>query len=198
MTGQIFVGPLLAIAQIAATPIVDPPTASGVAATPIIVAIAIDRELSSHDAKIDDMFPIKLDEPLVIDNRLVLPAGLTGEGQVVHASRAKGLGKGGELIVAARYLQCGTSRIALRGFRLDGAGDDRTGTLVAATAVAGLIATPLMFMKGGESIIPVRTVGHAKLAGPLPVAADGAPPCGTAALVLTPPATNVLQQGVTK
>ena len=198
MTGQIFAWPLLAIAQMAATPAVNPTAAPVVAAAPIVVAIAVDRELSSHDVQIDDMFPIKIDEPLVIDNRVVLPAGLTGEGQVVHASRAKGLGKGGELIVAARYLQCGPMRIALRGFRLDGAGDDRTGTLVAATAVVGLIATPLMFMKGGESIIPIRTVGHAKLAGPLPIVAEGAPPCGGAPPVLTLPATKVSQQGVTQ
>ena len=86
--------------------------------------------------------------------------------------------------------------MALRGFRLDGAGGDKTGVLVAANVAVGLIATPLMFMKGGEFVIPANTVGHAKLADPLPLAGDGAVVCAGDAVA--PSSNNVPQQGVTK
>lgn len=66
--------------------------------------------------------------------------------------------------MAARYLQCGPRRIGLRGFRLDGAGRDKSGMLTATTAVGGLLASPLLFIKGGEFVVAAGTVGQGKLA----------------------------------
>lgn len=56
------------------------PLAPAASAEPLLF-IAIDREVSSHSAKIDDLFPIRLDAAVMDGDRIVLPAGLVGEGQ---------------------------------------------------------------------------------------------------------------------
>jgi hypothetical protein len=138
------------------------------AATPIELEIA--EPLSSKTSKIDAMFAIRVLSPVLIDGRIVIPAGTPGQGQVVHAAKATGLGKAGELILAARFIDCAGTHIALRGFRLDGAGRDHSGKLIAATAVGGVLAIPLMFVSGGQSIVPAGAHATAKLAAAVDVA----------------------------
>ncbi|MFC3582143.1 hypothetical protein [Sphingomonas hylomeconis] len=159
------------------------------AGTPIELEIA--EPLSSKTSKIDAMFAIRVLSPVMAEGKVVIPAGTPGQGQVVHAAKATGLGKAGELILAARFLDCGGTRIALRGFRLGGAGRDHAGKLIAATAVGGLIAMPLMFVSGGQSIVPAGTHATARLSAAVdlaPAAAGGcvAPPAGAPAVSVQP------------
>ncbi|MGH6617807.1 hypothetical protein [Sphingomonas sp.] len=144
--------------------------------------------LSSKTSKIDQMFAIRSLVPITVDGKVVLPAGIVGEGQVVHAARATGLGKAGELILAARYLQCGDTKVGLRGLKLGGAGQDKTGTLMAATIAVGVIATPLLFLKGGETIIPARTLAHARLSKPVDIQVSPTPQCAGSGPMVAPPA----------
>lgn len=146
-----------------------------------VVTVAVAETISSKTGAIDQMFAIRLAEPIVIDGKVAVPAGVTGKGQVIHAAKARAMGKAGELTLAARSIDCGTTPLALRGFRLGGKGDDKTGIIVAGQAVAGLLATPMMFISGGEKVIPTGTLGTAKLAAPIdirisPDAACTAPP----------------------
>lgn len=186
---------LWALVLLPAVQSIAAPSGSGGAEQEQAVVVAIDSELSSKSARIDDYFPVRLAEPVSEGGRVLLPAGLRGEGQVVHVSRAKGLGKPGELIVAVRYLQCGPARIGLRGFRIDGAGRDNSGALVAASIAGGLVASPLLFIKGGEYVIPAGTRGRAKLAEPLPMRSAGGPVCTVDAARVPAAAPDRSQQG---
>lgn len=117
------------------------------------------------------MFPIRLAAPIAVDGRVVVPAGVTGEGQVVDAATAGALGRPAKLVLAARYLTINGQRVPLRGFRLGAAGRDNSDAIMAASFVpyVGMLA---MFAKGGEIEVPAGTLGQAKLAAdvalPLP------------------------------
>lgn len=152
------------------------------------VNFEIVEALSSKTSKIDQTFAIRLLDPVTVDGKVVLPAGTAGEGQVVHAAKATGLGKAGELILAARYMQCGDTKIGLRGLKLGGTGEDKTGTLMAATIAVGVIATPLMFMKGGETIIPARAFAHARLSKPVDIQMSPTPQCAGSGPMTVPSA----------
>jgi hypothetical protein len=157
----------------------DPGPAQGYvripANTPVDLVIA--GALSSKTSKIDEMFPIRLLSAIIVDGRIVVPAGTTGQGQVVHAAKARAMGKAGELILAARYLDCGGFHITLRGFRLGASGTDNSDKILAALVVGGAVAAPLMFVSGGESIIPPGARGHARLMSPVDVRIEPTPMC---------------------
>lgn len=93
----------------------------------LTVEIAIDRPLDSKTTQAGNRFPILLAAPIVSEGRELLPAGVRGEGEVVHAERARAGGKAGEMILAARYLDCNGTRIALGYFRMGGAGRGAAG-----------------------------------------------------------------------
>lgn len=125
--------------QAAATPEV---TAAAPASVPAIAAgttivVALDAAVSSTTANQGDFFPIILAEPILFDGREIVPAGIRGEGQVVHAQHRGWGGRAGELIVAARYLQWGDRRLALRGMHLGAAGRNGAGLALAVNAAVG-------------------------------------------------------------
>lgn len=130
------------------------------------ILITIDREVGSKVSATGDVFPIRLAEPVVVDGVELLPAGITGEGQVVHAKKGGMAGAAGELLLAARYLDHGGRRIELRSFKFIEAGDesltrgkDNVGLASATNAVIG----PLGFLiGGGNTIIAPGTVATAK------------------------------------
>lgn len=134
------------------------------AATPIV--IAIDAELGSKISTSGQMFPIRLATAVVVDGVEVMPAGITGEGQVVHAKKAGLAGAAGELVLAARYLDLNGRRIELRSFRFMEAGEtspgkgvDNTGVSNVTTAVAGPIG---FFIGGGNTNVQPGTLANAK------------------------------------
>lgn len=133
--------------------------------TPIV--IAIDKELGSKISQTGETFPIRLAQPVAIDGVEVLPAGITGEGQVVHAKKAGLAGAAGELVLAARWLDLDGRRIELRSFRFFEAGEvtlskgqDNTGVSNVTTAIAGPIG---FFIGGGNTNVPPGTVASAKI-----------------------------------
>lgn len=132
--------------------------------TPLI--IAIDKELGSKISVTGETFPIRLVQPVLVDGVEVLPAGITGQGEVVHAKKAGLAGAAGELVLAARYLDLGGRRIELRSFRFMeagesslGKGQDNTGVSNITTAVAGPIG---FFIGGGNTNVLPGTVANAK------------------------------------
>lgn len=154
-----------------------------------IVDFEIADALSSKTSKIDEMFAIKLSEPVSIGGVTMLPVGTTGKGQVVHAAKARALGKAGELILAARFLSCGDTHIALRGFHLGRSGKNKATELTAAIVTVGLVALPLAFVSGGESIIPTGTHANARLGSAVDIRAtsDGSCVAQPVANTLKPP-----------
>lgn len=151
----------------AAVPEAPPPAPAGVLlpkTTALI--IAIDKELGSKISRAGETFPIRLVDPVVVDGVEVLPAGITGQGEVVHAKKAGLAGAAGELVLAARYLDFNGRRIELRSFRFMeagesslGKGQDNTGVSNVTTAIAGPIG---FFIGGGNTNVMPGTIANAK------------------------------------
>ena len=99
---------------------------------------------SSRTAKSGDIVKIRLAEPLTIDGRIVVPAGTTGAAEVIQASKARMMGKAGELTMAARYLELQGVKIPLKRFQF---GRSNTTETMIATALIGL---PGMLISGGN------------------------------------------------
>ena len=149
------------------------------AAAPVVVApaplllpkttpltIVIDAELGSKISAAGQKFPIRLAKPVEVDGVEVLPAGIVGEGEVVHAKKAGMAGAAGELVLAARYLEHDGRRIELRSFRFFDAGDetlskgqDNTGVSNVTTALAGPIG---FLIGGGNTNVMPGTLASAK------------------------------------
>lgn len=124
--------------------------------------LEIAEPLSSKTAQRGQRFKLRLATAISADGVVVLPAGLEGVGEVVHAARARGGGKPGELLLAARFLTGPNGQIPLRGLKLGGHGRDTTGTAI---GVAIALGPAGFFVRGGEIEIPVGTAANAKLAG---------------------------------
>ena len=112
---------------------------------------------------------MSLAHPLEIAKGVTVPAGTTGAGEVVHAAKSRAMGKAGELVLAARYLDYQGTRIPLRSLRYGkGQGKDNVDTTMwVGLAVGGLI-TP--FITGGEVRIPAGADVWAKVAADVPFA----------------------------
>lgn len=150
------------------------------------VQLEVVGAISSKTALRGQTFGLRLAQPLSTAEGVLLPAGIEGTGEVIHAERSRGGGKAGELILAARHLQGPAGPIKLRGMKLGGSGSDKTGAAIGASLILPLGG----FVRGTEIEIPAGTPANAKLAGaihlpPIPAAAPdmdtaGAPPAPAA------------------
>ncbi len=131
------------------------------------VSITIDKAINSQANHAGETFPITLATPIVIDQKVVVPAGTSGAGEIVHAAKSRFGGRAGELILAVRYLEHGGIRIPLRSLRyIEGRGKDRGDTAaaisIASSAIAPIGGVISMFITGGEVNIPSGTLAIAK------------------------------------
>lgn len=125
------------------------------------VTIEIEDAVDSSVAAEGDRFRVVLAEPISVGGAVLVKAGASGSGEVIHARRAKGAGKAGELIVTARYLEFGATRARLRGFTMGGAGQSEA----EGAFVVAMFTGPLGFaVKGGELVLPVGRRASARLA----------------------------------
>lgn len=133
------------------------------------IELEIAQPLSSATHKRGDKFALKLHAPLTFHDRIVVPAGTEGVGEIVHAEASRGGGKPGELLLAARYLRVQDTQVRLRALKFGGSGQDRTKGALAASMALGPFAH---FIRGRDIEIPAGTVVRAKLAQDV----DAAPP----------------------
>jgi len=143
-----------------------------------VVEIEITEGLSSGTNNIGDMFALKLAAPLVIDGRTILPAGLVGKGEVTHVGKKGSGGQAGELIVNARYLQCGDLRIPLGHFHYGIAGKNNVG---GAFAVAQVIPFGQFLVSGHDAVIPAGASGTAQVNADVTLPAGALGQCAPAA-----------------
>lgn len=128
------------------------------------VDIVILDHLNSKLSHVGDTFRIALDRPILLDGKELVPAGIEGKGEVIHAARARAAGKAGEMILAARTLDWGGRIIKLRAFAFGHSGRSQ----VTEAFVTGMIAGPVGFLiSGGEVDVAAGTQAHAKLAEPI-------------------------------
>lgn len=136
-------------------------------------------------------FAIRLVDQLVdAGGRTIIPAGATGEGEVIHARKAGFAGKAGELILAARFIRCGPIEVPIGRFKFLAVGSDRSGSVGTANAAAAgasvvapvaAVAPVVLFMiKGGEIDIPAGARGTARLKADLQATEEAVSMCGAA------------------
>lgn len=106
-----------------------------------------------------DHFGIRLVDAVKVNGVVVMPAGTTGVGEVVHAARARAAGKAGELLVAAPYLDVGGVHVPLRSFKLGATGKNESGTALAVGVTIGVAAYLIV---GGEVDQPAGTRADAR------------------------------------
>ncbi len=153
-------------AQDVETPQTDQAVPSDAVSLPAfsIVELEIAEPLNSKTSKIGQFFDIRLAAPIMLDGKQLVPAGAIGQGEVIHAAKARAGGKAGELILAARYIEHDGQRIALRSFKFGVSGTGRNNTHEA-LAAGTIIATPLVLLiTGGNVDVPAGTLAHAKTA----------------------------------
>ncbi len=127
------------------------------------VDIVILAPINSKTSKIGEMFPIMLAEPIVYEGKTLVPAGATGQGEVIHAATARAAGKAGELILAARYIEFNGQKIMLCSFKY-GKSSGKSNADEAWVAGA-VVAPPLtLFISGGNVDVPKGTLAQAKTA----------------------------------
>lgn len=139
-----------------------------------VVDIEIAQALDSKTTKPGERFAIKLASPIIVGGRTLVPAGISGEGEVVHAAKARWGGKAGELVLAARYLDCGSTRIALGYFNFGAAGENRTGTALGASIIVPVAG---FFIAGGEMRVPPGTRANAKVRSDIQFTEGAVPAC---------------------
>jgi hypothetical protein len=126
------------------------------------LVVRIESELGSRTSTSGEVFRITLAEPVVIDGKTLLPAGLRGQGEVIHA-KGTGFGARGELVIAARFLEVGGQKLPLRSMQV---GDDSKvpqGSGGARDLATGL---PIGFIRGQQIEIPDGTLAIVKTAEP--------------------------------
>ena len=146
-------------ARAASTAQMSPASLTVPALTP--VEIVFDVELGSKISKSGETFEIFLSAPIMVDGKVLVPAGTRGIGEVIHAKKAGGSGAPGELVLAARYLTLGARQLRLRSLNYEGIGKDKMALSTAVTVGAGPFG---MLIKGGEKIVAKGSLGHAKTA----------------------------------
>lgn len=141
------------------------------AKTPLILAFS--DEVSSKTAVKNGEIRFKLAEDLRIGDAVVIPKDTPAIGEVVHVQKSGFGGRGGELILAARYIRLGDQRIALRSLKpLAGpyAGKNNSDAALAVSMIpyAGLVS---LFITGGEIVIPAGTQALALVTADTPIPA---------------------------
>jgi hypothetical protein len=90
------------------------------------VELELAETVSTRTIKRGDTFALKLAAPLIVDGRVLIPAGVAGVGQVVDAGKPGLGGRPAKLVLAARRLEFDGRQAPLRGFFLGGTGADNT------------------------------------------------------------------------
>ena len=89
------------------------------------LVIALDEQVDSYQTARGARFRVRLVEPVKVGDVILLPAGITGEGEVIHSEPAGDGGRPGELHLAARFLRYGARQIPLKGWRITEKGEER-------------------------------------------------------------------------
>lgn len=141
--------------------------------------------MSSKTAKSGESFAFTLAKPLMLGDAVAIPAGTKGVGEVVHA-KGTGIGVGGELVLAARYLDFDGRHIRLRSMKFGVVGQDRQDLTFAVGITAGF---PALFIRGKQIEVPAGALAGAKLTEDcyFDVPATGSNPAAGAAPAASPP-----------
>lgn len=127
------------------------------------VQVELTEPLGSRTSQQQQLFALRLVEPIVIDELEVVRAGASGGGEVIDAHPSALGGRQGRLIISGRYIEINGARQRIRGMQIMSAGEQRTNTALAVSMIpyAGIAG---IFVQGGEVNIPAGARGTARLA----------------------------------
>lgn len=168
-------GATAAVADVAPATTPAPASVSTGAGPTLPANTVIELELldgvGSALSKPGDRFRMRVAQDVSRDGRVLIPAGTEALGAVVHAQRAGAGGKGGELILAARHLDCAQGPVRLRS-SFGAAGKHRVGASIATGIVVGPFA---MLIRGKNVELPAGSPISARLAEDtlFPATSDG-------------------------
>lgn len=132
-----------------------------------VVQVELAEGVSTKTVRAGDAFQLRLSQPLIVGDRILLPAGTPGAGVVISASKPGMGGKPAKLVLAARYLTLRRGQVPLEGLQLAGAGRNN-GAAAQVVGLTGIAFMPLGFVglavQGGEVTFPEGTTATAKLA----------------------------------
>ncbi len=142
-----------------------------------LVDLSVDEPLDSARNHRGDRFVLVLHSPISVEGVLLVPAGATGVGEVVHAAPSRGGGKPGELILAARYLEHDGRQIPLRGMKLSAVGKDNTQKAMAVGIALGPFG---QLVRGGDVRVAKGALAQARLAADIALQAPADGEAGSA------------------
>lgn len=127
------------------------------AKTPLILEFT--GEVSSKTAQKGAEIQFVLVDDLLIAGQVIVAKGGKAFGEVIHVQKSGFGGRGGELILAARYLEHGGQKIPLRSLKpytgqYVGKNNSTAALAVSMIPYAGLMS---LFITGGEIVIPQGT-----------------------------------------
>jgi hypothetical protein len=114
--------------------------------------------VASNTHKHGDRFKLVVAEPVMVNGEVVIPAGASCVGEVVHAAKAGFGGKAGELILASRFVRVGDREVKLRSFSAANGTERVDLALGLSFVVVGL------FVEGKNIALPAGTDVYAKIA----------------------------------
>lgn len=168
-----------------ARPLVAPAAQAGaVLPAQTEVAVMLNEAITSKSARKGDAFRVTVARDVVLGDRVVIPRGTPGVGEVTWRTGRGAFGKSGKVEIAIRSIEVAGRSVPLSGAFRE-AGDGNTGATIGAVLAAGVIAGALVtghtatFEQGRE----LRAFTTATLA--VDAGAAWAPP---SVMVVAPPA----------
>lgn len=133
----------------AQTQTIAAPAAPSAATTPIAATLVLPRdtpvelmamrEVSTDKAEPGTPIKLRINKPVLIEGRPIIPIGTPAFGEVTAARDAGGLGKAGTMAARLTHIQLGDTRIPLDGtVSAKGTGAGSTGAAVLLSGVMGL------------------------------------------------------------
>ena len=128
-------------------PVVIAPSPTVTVSAPAIVTLPQDMpvelmamvEVNTDDAKPGTIFKLRVNRPVEIGGRVVVPVGTQAFGQVLTATDAGGLGKSGRMTATLLHLRLGDVEVPLEGqTSAKGTGSGSTAVAVLFSGVMGL------------------------------------------------------------
>lgn len=113
-----------------------------------IVSLQLLQDISSSSANVGDVLEFETNEPIIIDNMVVVPKGTKASGKVTEATPRKIAGKAGKLNFTIDYLNFANGKVIRLNSEQKGTGKNKTGTAIA----EAVLLTPLFLLKKGKNI----------------------------------------------
>jgi hypothetical protein len=140
-----------------------------------VVSVELAELVSTRKQKIGDHFAVRLALPIIVDGKVVMPAGAAGFGEVIDVASGGIGGRPAKLVVAVRSVEFDGLTVRLHALRIGGGGQDNSHIATLATSVpyVGILAYAF---PGGDLAYPPGTRADAKVAQEVNFPATWTPP----------------------